>query len=66
MTEGSAVQNPILQHAAAIGWEYVPAADALQWRAWGPKVHLVQGKPLWPSRQQVADAVHVALLAVRR
>ena len=55
--------------AAAVGTPLVSVlgpTDALQWRAWGPKVHLVQGKPLWPSRQQVADAVHVALLAVRR
>ena len=58
--------------AAAVGTPLVSVlgpTDPLQWRAWGPKVHIVQsqqGQPLWPSREQVADAVNVALLAVRR
>ncbi len=30
MTERSAVQNPMLPYAAAIGWTRVPAVDALK------------------------------------
>src|SRR5438067_5012384 len=29
MSERSEVQNPMLRYAAAIGWQYVPPADAL-------------------------------------
>ena len=32
MTERSAVQNPMLHYAGAIGWQRVAAADALAWR----------------------------------
>jgi len=32
MSERTAVQNPMLKYAATIGWDYVPAAEALQWR----------------------------------
>ncbi|MDQ2807994.1 MAG: HsdR family type I site-specific deoxyribonuclease [Chloroflexota bacterium] len=33
MSERSAVQNPMLRYAEAVGWEYVPPAQALTWRA---------------------------------
>ena len=32
MSERTAVQNPMLGYADAIGWDYVPAAEALRWR----------------------------------
>ena len=32
MSERSAVQNPMLKYAAEIGWETIPASDALQMR----------------------------------
>ena len=32
MSERTAVQNPMLRYAAAIGWQYVSPEQALQWR----------------------------------
>jgi heptosyltransferase-2 len=46
--------------AAAVGTPLVSVlgpSDPAQWRAWGPRVHLVQGRAGWPTRDAVHDAV---------
>ena len=39
-------------------------SDAAQWRAWGPTVHIVQGRPpapSWPSRDEVLAAARALI-----
>ena len=51
--------------AAAVGTPLLSVlgpSDPALWRAWGPSVHLLRGKPGWPTRAQ-AVAATAALLA---
>jgi ADP-heptose:LPS heptosyltransferase len=50
--------------AAAVGTPVASVlgpTDPAQWRAWGPRVQLVQGAPGWPTREQVLAATRRAL-----
>jgi heptosyltransferase II len=50
--------------AAALGTPLLSVlgpSDPAQWRAWGPSVRLLQRAGGWPGRDQVRDAVAVAL-----
>ena len=53
--------------AAAVGTPLISVlgpSDPSQWRAWGPKVHIVQGAAGWPARESVMAMARAALAAI--